>query len=312
MSATILPFARPLSTAVMALQSHVPTSAMTADMLGTDRQGHAVQVSPDGLLLSAGYLLIEADEVWLSNHLGQTVQGIVLAQDYDSGLALLKPQRSLGNNYLETAAAATLKVGDDATILSSSDRKPFNVQVFAREEFAGRWEYLLDEAIYTLPLFEQWSGAALLNAENRLCGIGSLALGLSSPAGKVIAGNMFVPVDLVMPHLEYMSLHGSKPGALRPWLGVLVEAEEPGLTVLGLYAGSPAAKAGIRPGDRILAVGDKIVSSLPGFFRSLWHYGPAGSRIPMLVSQNDRTREVQLHTTDRNTFFMQHEAATLN
>ncbi len=312
MTATVLPFVAPRHTAIMALRSHVPDSAMTAGLLGTEREGHAVQVREDGLLLTVGYLIMEAREVWLTNSKGQTAEGIVLAQDYDSGLALLKPAQALGRHYLESAPLASITEGDSVSIHSSADTKPFPAHVVSKQEFAGRWEYLLDEAIYTAPLYEHWSGAALLNPEGKLCGIGSLALGLGTQAGKTVAGNLFIPTELVIPHLEHMSLYGNKPGTLRPWLGILVDEQDAELVVIGLYAGSPAARAGIRPGDVILSVDRNPVNSLPGFLRTLWHYGPAGTEIPLLLRKDDKTREVRLHTIDRNTFFIYHGVSMLN
>lgn len=313
MSATILPFVKPQTEAVMSLHCNVPETAMTAELLGTERESHAVQVTEDGLMLTVGYSVMEAKEVWITNAQGKTSEGIVLAQDYDSGIALLRPTMSLGKTYLQSAPAFSIKPGDEVNILTSDSPKAMTANVFAKQEYAGRWEYLLEEAFYTVPLCEHWSGAALLNNEGELCGIGSLALGLSSSNGQLIPGNMFIPTELVMSHLEYMSTHGSRPGDKRPWLGTLIEEHEAELFVVGLYDRAPAARAGIKPGDVILSVDQQPVSSMAGFFRTLWHYGPAGTEIPMTLRDADnKTREVMLQTIDRNTFFVQHSSTTLN
>ena len=312
MSATILPFVRPSQDALMSVHSKIPDTAMTAELLGTERTAHAVQVMPNGLLLTEGYAVMEADEVWVTNRRGQTAEAIVLAQDYDSGLALLKPTVALGLHHLETASSDTLKTGDTLGVLGVGDREPQPVTLHAMEEFAGRWEYLLDKALYTLPLYERWSGAALLNAAGQLVGLGSLALGIRSHKGEVEPGNLFIPVDLVMPHLDYMQLHGQKPGKLRPWLGTLIEEHESEIYVVGLYHGAPAARAGLRPGDIIVSVDRQPVTTMAGFFRTIWRYGPAGTSIPLTVSDGKDTRDVVLDTTDRTSFFMQHAASTIN
>lgn len=312
MSATILPFAHPPQDALMLLHSKVPESAMTSELLGTERNAHAVQVTAGGLLLTVGYSVMEADEVWLTNRKGQTTEAIVLAHDYDSGLALLKPMVPLGLHHLETVSAATAKVGDTLGVLGMSDKEPQPVRLHALEEFAGRWEYLLERAYYTLPLYERWSGAALLNSEGKLCGLGALAMGLRSPKGEIEPGNLFIPVELVMPHLDYMQLHGQKPGKLRPWLGTLIEEHDSEIYVVGLYHGAPASRAGLRPGDIILSVDRQPVSSMAGFFRTVWRYGPAGTAIPLTVSDGKDTRDVVLDTIDRTSFFMQHAAGTIN
>lgn len=313
MTATILPFERPLQDAIFGVRAIVPDSAITADLLGTERHSHAVQVTPHGHLLTVGYSIMEASQVWLTNRKGQTAEAIVLANEYDSGLALLRPSVPLGNFHLDTAKVAELKEGDAMQIIASEDREAHPVRLAAIQEFAGRWEYLLESALYTTPLFERWSGAALLTADGRLCGIGSLALGIR-PAGQqeLEAGNLFVPVDLVMAHLDYMTLHGQKPGKLRPWLGALIEEHEAEIQVVGIYHNAPAAMAGLQPGDVILSVGRQPVSSMAGFFRSIWHYGPAGTAIPLTISSGTNTREVLLDTTDRDSFFLRHMANMLN
>jgi S1-C subfamily serine protease len=315
MSATIIPFELPKNEAVMSVHSLIPETAMTAQMLGTERESHAVQVSADGLMLTVGYSIMEATEVWITNRKGQTSEGIVLAHDYDSGLALLRPATSLGTNYLETADASTVSVGDRISIVTSENSKAMDAVIFAREQYAGRWEYLLEDTFYTVPLCEHWSGAGLLNKEGKLCAIGSLALGLKGPTGDIVPGNLFIPVDLVTPHLEHMSNHGKKPGALRPWLGTLVEEHDAELCVVGLYMGAPAARAGIRTGDIILSVADQPVSSMAGFFRTLWYFGPAGTRIPLTVkagNDGETIKEIILDTIDRDSFFIQQSQNMLN
>src|SRR5690606_9497171 len=133
------------------------------------------------LLLTIGYSVMEASQVWLTNRRGQTAEAIVLAQDHDSGLALLRPSTPLGTFHLETTSIATLQEGQQLQILAAGEKESFPVQLAAVQEFAGRWEYLLDKALYTLPLYERWSGSALITSDGKLCGIGSLALGIRIP-----------------------------------------------------------------------------------------------------------------------------------
>lgn len=312
MSATILPFVRPPQDAMMSVHSIIPPTALTAELLGTERNSHAVQVTVDGLLLTVGYSVLEAEQIWLTNRKGQSSEAIVLAQDYDSGIALLKPMVALGLHHLDTAPVSSLEVGQELHILASGEKEMHPVKVFALEEFAGRWEYLLDTAIYTQPLFERWSGAALLNGEGKLVGLGSLALGMRSPAGKMEPGNLFIPVDLVMPHLEHMKLNGQKPGKLRPWLGALVEEHDSEVYVVGIYHNAPAAQAGLQPGDIIVSVDQKPVTSMASFFRTVWQHGPAGTPLPLTLSDGKDSREVVLNTTDRESFFLHYATNPIN
>jgi S1-C subfamily serine protease len=197
-------------------------------------------------------------------------------------------------------------------VLASNDKDMHAVTIFALEEFAGRWEYLLDTAIYTQPLFERWSGAALTTADGRLCGIGSLALGLRSGKGKMEPGNLFIPVELVMPHLDYMKEHGQRPGAVRPWLGAMVEEHNREVYVVGIYHDAPAAKAGLQPGDIIISVDSKPVTSMSSFFRTVWQHGPAGTPLPLTLSDGKDLRDVVLTTTDRDSFFLKYAGNFIN
>jgi S1-C subfamily serine protease len=310
--ATILPFVRPPQDALMSVHSIIPETALTAELLGTERNSHAVQVTADGLLLTVGYSVLEAEQIWLTNRKGQSSEAIMLAQDYDSGIALLKPMVPLGLHHLDTVGVDTLEVGQELHILASNEKDMHPVTVFALEEFAGRWEYLLDTAIYTQPLFERWSGSALVNGEGKLVGLGSLALGMRSPAGKMEPGNLFIPVDLVMPHLEHLKLHGQKPGSMRPWLGALVEEHDSEVYVVGIYHNAPAAKAGLQPGDIIVSVDRKPVTSMASFFRRVWQHGPAGTPLPLTLSDGKDSRDVVLDTTDRESFFLHYAANPIN
>jgi S1-C subfamily serine protease len=312
MSATILPFVRPPQDAMLSVHSIIPETALTAELLGTERNAHAVQVTPDGLLLTVGYSVLEAEQVWVTNRKGQSAEAIILAQDYDSGIALLKPAASIGLHHLPTTTLDEVQMDDDVHIIASGDKEMHAVKVHALDEFAGRWEYLLDTAIYTQPLYERWSGAALLTTTGKLVGIGSLALGMRLQSGKMEPGNLFIPVELVMPHLQHMQLHGQKPGRVRPWLGAMVEEHNAEVYVVGVYHEGPAARAGLQPGDIIRTVGDKPVHSMANFFRTVWRYGPAGTPLPLTLSDGKDNRDVTLTTTDRESFFLHYAASVIN
>jgi S1-C subfamily serine protease len=312
MSATILPFVRPLQDAMMSVHSIIPPTALTAELLGTERSAHAVQISADGLLLTVGYAVLEADQVWLTNRKGQSAEAIILAQDHDSGIALLKPTAPIALHHLPTTSLDEVQIDDEVHILAAGDKDMHPVKVHALDEFAGRWEYLLDTAIYTQPLYERWSGAALLTATGKLVGIGSLALGMRSPQGKMEPGNLFIPVELVMPHLQHMQLHGKKPGRVRPWLGAMIEVHDSEVYVVGVYHDAPAAQAGLQPGDIIVSVGTQPVHSMAGFFRTVWRQAAAGAPLSLTLSDGKDSRNVLLHTTDRESFFMQYTANLIN
>jgi S1-C subfamily serine protease len=322
MSAKILPFERQLQDALYHLHAIVPNTAITADLLGTERHSHAIQISADGLLLTVGYSVMEAESLWLTNRKGASCTAILLAQDHESGIALLKAISPMSSFHLQLALDSEVSEMDKLFIIASDQKESQVVTLIAKQEFAGRWEYLLETAYYTLPLFERWSGAALVTSDGKLCGIGSLALGIrsllhsSNPqkgqnAG-IEPGNLFIPVASIASHIEHLRDHGKRPGNPRPWLGALVEEYDAELHVVGIYHQAPAALAGLKPGDVILSVAKQPVSTMSGFYRTLWHYGNAGMSIPLTVSDGNKQREVLLQSTDRESFFLEHNQSNIN
>jgi S1-C subfamily serine protease len=174
--------------------------------------------------------------------------------------------------------------------------------VVARQEFAGYWEYVLDRAIFTAPAHPFWGGAALIGADGRLIGIGSLHVQHSSGRELRRDVNMVVPIDLLPPILDDMLTYGRPNRPVRPWLGLYAAEVEDAIVVAGLAERGPASEAGLQPGDRILAVGDEQVGSLAGFWRRVWAGGPAGSPIPLRVARDGETLTVRVLSADRTRF----------
>ena len=161
--------------ALVAVKAYVPEDAMTAGLLGTERSGHGVRIRDDGLIVTIGYLVNEASDIWITSHDGSTSPAFLVGNDFRSGLALIKPTLPLKGPTLALVERDTLKVGDAVVMAGSAGADPQIVesQVVARQEFAGRWEYLLEEAIFSAPPHPSWSGAALTDLDGRLCGLRS-------------------------------------------------------------------------------------------------------------------------------------------
>ena len=122
--------------------------------------------------------------------------------------------------------------------------------IVAKQEFAGYWEYLLDEAIFIAPAHPSWGGAALIDADGKLLGIGSLRLQMMQ-GGKVTDINMVVPINLLPPILDDLLTRGRVDKPPRPWLGVFSAESNGEVVVMSVADGGPAAKAGLRRGDVI-------------------------------------------------------------
>jgi len=231
------------------------------------------------------------------------VPGFVVGYDFDSGLALVKPSLPLHGRSMEIGSADTLIVGDSVTIVSSGGKEPhIEARVVAKQEFAGRWEYVLDQAVFTTPPHESWSGAALIDSDGKLCGLGSLVIqGFETRAGNSDV-NMFVPIELLAPIIDEICEHGRRLSPPRPWLGMLVHDDQHDLTVVGVYRNCPADKAGLRPGDVIVGIDDEPVIGLANMFRRVWSLGAAGVDVPLNVLRNAEKMQLNVRSGDRAGF----------
>jgi S1-C subfamily serine protease len=300
MTATAL--VKPPNDAVVSITAHVPEDAMSAGLLGTERVGHGVRIRPDGLIATIGYVIHEAENLWIGTR-ETVVPGFVIGYDFDSGLALVKPSLPLHGPTIRLGRADALSVGDTVTVVSSGGKDPvIEARVVAKQEFAGRWEYVIDEAVFTSPTHDSWSGAALIDREGRLCGLGSLVIQGFETAGSTSTVNMFVPIELLEPIIDEICEHGRRSAPPRPWLGMLVHDDHNDLTVVGVYRNCPADKAGLRPGDVIVGIDDEPVVGLANMFRRVWSLGSAGVDVPINVLRNTEKVQLKVRSGDRAGF----------
>jgi len=287
---------------VVLLRAEIPEDAFTAPILGTARAGNGVVIREDGLVATIGYLITEAESIWLSTNRGTVVQGHALAYDQRSGFGLVQPLGALGVRPLERASAAGVDANADVIVVGHGGRAhSLKAKIVAKREFAGYWEYVLDEALFTAPAHPQWGGAALVGHDGRLLGIGSLLV-QESIGGKAVDGNMFVPIDLLAPILGDLLSVGRAAGAPRAWLGIYTAEMDGHLVIGGLAPGGPAERAGVMLGDLILEVGGEPVTGLAAMFRRIWSMGPAGSEIALTLSRRGTSSKVQVRSADRNDF----------
>lgn len=290
--------------AVVSLRARVPEDAFTADTLGTERAGHGAVIRADGLVLTIGYLIAEAEEVWLKTNRGRTVQARPVAYDYESGFGLVQAFEPLGLPVLSLGDSRRLKPGD-AVVMGGHGGRAHSIaaQVLACQEFAGYWEYLIDDAIFTAPAHPNWGGTALIGPRGDLMGIGSLQLQHEASGGRVVPLNMSVPIDLLKPDLDDLLTLGRVNRPARPWLGFYAsEAEGDGVMIIGLAGDAPAQRAGLRAGDSVHAVAGKAVTSLPDFYRAIWKLGKAGVDVPLTLEREGDTFDVTVTSADRSRF----------
>jgi S1-C subfamily serine protease len=290
--------------AAVQVRAEVPEDAFTASILGTDRVGNGIVIGDDGLVLTIGYLITEATSVWLTASDGRVVPAHPLAYDQVSGFGLVLPLAPFGAPVVRRGSIAGAAPGDDCVVIGHGGRAhSLRARIVAKHEFAGYWEYVLDEALFVAPPHPQWGGAGLLDEDGRLLGVGSLLVqDRESLGGEAQQGNMFVPIDLLEPILDEMRRLGRPAAPPRPWLGMYTADERGQLEVVGLAAGGPADRAGVRLGDVVLEVAGARVSGLADLWRKVWNLGPVGTEVPLGLARDGALRQVRIRSADRHDF----------
>src|SRR5580692_9214189 len=289
-----------LLSGVVHMKTFINPDGRTAQTLGREREGSAIVIDSNGLILTIGYLMVEAHSAEVTTNDGQEVGANVVGYDHQTGFGLLQAVAPLKVHPLVFGKSADLKERDAVVVAAgggADNAEP--ATVVSKREFAGNWEYLLDQAIFTAPPHPAWSGAALLNHEGKLVGVGSLIVGDASGRGERMPGNMFVPTDLLPPILADLMVGGRTAGPGRPWLGLQADEMHGHLFVSGVTSEGPADRAGLKRGDVILGVNGEPVNHLPDFYRKLYSQGDAGTVIPLDVIKDNEKQRVEIKSINR-------------
>jgi S1-C subfamily serine protease len=287
---------------LVGLRVIVPGDAFTAETLGTERAGNGVLIR-DGVVLTIGYLITEAQTIWLHLADGRAVPAHVLAYDQETGFGLVQALARLDLPTLPIGRSREAKIGDPVVVAGAGGRKHSVVaRIAAKQEFAGNWEYVLDEAIFTAPAHPFWGGTAMIGGDGALLGIGSLQVQQVRDSGTTEPLNMIVPIDILKPILEDLLTLGRPNHPPRPWLGLNATEIDDKIVVARVSNGGPARRANLRTGDVVLAVAGTKVSDLAGFFRKVWSLGKAGVEVPLTIYRDGRTVEARVTSGDRNRF----------
>lgn len=286
---------------IVGVRTAIPDDAYTASLLGTERSGNGVVIREDGLVLTIGYLVTEAEQVWIMDNFGRAVAGHVLGYDQESGFGLVQALGHLDLPALPLGDSDVLSEGDPVVLAGLGGSKgAIAAEVMAIREFAGYWEYLLDEAIFTAPAHPNWGGCGLIGPDGSLLGIGSLMV-QQTGEDEAIDGNMVVPINLLKPILEQLSTYGRVEKASRPWLGLFGTEIHDQVVVAALSENGPADEADIQVGDIVVAVDDARVESLADFFRHVWSLGEAGVTVPLSLARNGEILSANVRSIARET-----------
>ena len=285
---------------VLSIRTHIAKDAFTAETLGTERGGNAALISSDGLVVTIGYLVTEAETIWLFDSHGRAVPGHVVGYDQETGFGLVQALQKFELPPLVLGSADSLDVGDSGILAGCGGvNHAIKAQVVSRREFAGYWEYMIDNAIFTSPPHPLWGGAALIGRDGTLCGIGSLYVQQSVDGKESLDVNMVVPIDILKPILEELMRYGKTSTPPRPWLGIFTTEVAGRVVVAGVADNGPAQKADIQLGDIVLGVGGHPVNDMAQMYRKIWSQGPAGSKIPLNLQRSGDLVEAHVQSISR-------------
>jgi len=290
--------------AVVGVKVKALPNARSNDSLGEERNGSGILIREDGLILTIGYLILEADQVEIVDSSGTTVPASIVAYDHATGFGLVKALAKLAPKPIRMGSSAPVGQMDRLMIVTGGEEQTISIAtVVSRRQYAGYWEYLIDGAIFTAPARMDHSGAALINKDGELVGVGSLFVMDALTPGERLPGNMFVPVDLLKPVLDEMVRTGGQTAARRPWLGVNSLEEDGRVKVMHVNEESPADKAGVMPGDIILSVDGESVDTLEKFYEKLWRPGAKpGNEVHLTLLHGVGLKEVTVRSIDRRDF----------
>ncbi len=283
--------------ALVQVEAEIPPDARTARFLGTEREANGIVIDGNGLVLTIGYIVLEAMAATVRDSTGNAVQAEIVAYDYDTGFGLIRALDPIAAVPMRFGDSGSLAAADQALIVGADGAAP--AFVIARDEFAGYWEYLLEDAIFTAPPFAGWAGAALVGADGRLLGIGSLFIQRQAPNGRTLPGNMFVPINALKPILADLLENGRGPGPPRPWMGMFTRDVGGNVVVTRAVPDGPAATAGVVPGEVVAKVAGRNVSDMADLFRKVWALGSAGVDVPLELTGEHGTRQVVVRSADR-------------
>ena len=286
--------------AIVKVRAVIHEDAVTAQALGTEREGNGVLIDSAGHILTIGYLILEAKTIEVTGSDGRVMDAAFVGYDYDTGFGLLRVANTMGVAPMKLGKSSDLEAGEPALVAGHKGSGAVSgVRVAARKQFIGYWEYLLENAIYTIPPYENYGGAALIGSDGALLGIGSIFARIEVTGVGMLPANMFVPIDLLKPILTDLISTGRSRKPQRPWLGMHTDESHGRVFVIRLHPGGPAQKAKLQVGDLVLKVNSQAVEGQADFFRKVWALGTAGVEVPISILRGTEIQDITVRSDDR-------------
>ena len=286
--------------AVVKLSIRAVDGARTADTLGAEREGTGIVIDDRGLILTIGYLVLEAASILVMTGDNRIYPASVVGFDHATGFGLLRA--SPAPPCAPVVLGDSTNLGELQSLVVAGHAGAGGVTgaaLVSRRRFIGWWEYMIDDALFTAPPRYEHSGAALFDGHGRLVGIASLWVSDAINGDVAFPGNMFVPINLLKDVLDDLVRDGRRRGAARPWLGLNTEEVDGHLMVTRVLPDSPADQSGLKRGDIILGIGGDSIGSQSEFYESLWSSGGAGRDVTLHIVRDKVVKHLIVQTSDR-------------
>ena len=292
-----------LARSLLAVTAHVnariPQSHSSAEILGTERMGSAVVVDPRGLVLTVNYVVMGARRLRITLSDGRRASAEIAAQDFESGLALLRvqadalPVAPLGSSETLDRGAPVFAIGS----VGPRERRVASGIVTDLGPFDAYCEYLLDRGIVSTATNPGFGGGPLFDMRGSVVGIVSLNL------NEIGRQSLAIPIECYTEHrAEFLRFGRVVSRPRRAWIGVFPHPVQEGLVVAGLVPKGPGDRGGLREGDVILRVDDEEVETRPALYAALWRHRP-GERVVLDVVRENRLHRVEVIGEDRAEFY---------
>lgn len=281
------------------VSARVAAAHPSARILGTERMGSAVVVDPGGLLLTVNYVVMGARRVRVTMTDGRRLDAKIAAQDFESGLALLRVSAT-GLPAARLASSEDVALGASVFVIAATgptDRRVAGGIVTDLGEFEAYWEYLLDRGIVSSAGNPGFGGGPLFDVRGSVVGIASLNLeGIGRES-------LSIPVEYFTRHRSELLRYGRVASRRRrAWIGVFPHALDERVIVAGLVPDGPGERGGLQDGDVILRVNEQEVSSRRDLYSVLWRHEP-GERVLIDVMREDHQHRVEVLAQDRSDFY---------
>lgn len=288
-----------VSRATLTIEAQIPGTHASAAILGQVRNGSGTLVDDHGTVLTANYVVVGAESVAMVDVEGRRHEGHVVAHDYATGIAVLRGSFH-GVPPVRPGSSEGMELGADVFLtacVNGDERRVSAGALSSLDPFDAYWEYRLERALWTTCSNPGLGGGPVCNPRGEMVGVVALNIGLIGRA------TLAIPAENYFAHAADLLSNGRRTSGLkRAWIGVFCHSLHDQAVIAGVIPGSPADRAGFKPGDIVRAVNDDRVVERHEFYNALWALKP-GALVEIEVVRNGTPTHLPVASIDAEEFF---------